>query len=375
MNMKAISIAYHFFLQVQHSVRQFIPLARLKFLERIKNLSEEKRNLTQVRRIFTPILGKVENMLQNFYGFHAQYLKQFAFTKSDFRNLRENPISMGAFGDIYAALCTKLNRRVAVKIIKTPVNKGSALDIYTEEIAWWRLCTEQHRNILKLYGLALLEDLRVGFVMDLCDGTLQDLLRNNPKLVPHQQKTKIARLASFRQTLDLTLQLTDGLACVHKANYIHRDLKMENVLFNRSETGYVLKLCDFGLSKGKTEVTTTTAGTTLYMSPEVLRQQGCSKASDIYALGVIFWEMYYGMQAFLSLSQECGSIFALCDAIRDGKAKLDFPKKDDFPPVEYQNLIKNCVSYEWRDRLEIIQVKSQLMAIQSSTSNAQFFHK
>lgn len=360
---------------MQYSVQKFIPLARSKFLARLENLRKEKRDLTVVRRVFSPILGKVESVLQNFYGFHAQYLKEFAFSREDFRNLRDNPISMGAFGDIYAAQCLRLNRRVAVKIIKTPVNKGSALDIYTEEMAWWRLCSTKNRNILNLYGLALLEDLRVGFVMDLCDGTLQDLLKSNPMLVPHRQKNLIARMASFRLTLSLVQQVTEGLHCVHDANYIHRDLKLENVLYVRKDQDYVLKLCDFGLSKGKTEVTTTTAGTTLYMSPEVLQQHGCSKASDIYALGIIFWEMYYGSQAFLSLSQECGSIFELSDAIRNGKAKLDFPEKDDYPPTEFRLLIEKCASYEWRDRPEIIDVKSQLLAMESDLSNKRFFRK
>lgn len=89
-------------------------------------------------------------------------------------------------------------------------------------------------NILQLHGVIFMEkERRFGFVMELCDGTLKELIEDADTFVPGRHSSRSKKQAAFRQMLELVVQLTAGLLFVHVNNYLHRDLKLENVLVRR----------------------------------------------------------------------------------------------------------------------------------------------
>lgn len=92
-----------------------------------------------------------------------------------------------------------------------------------------------------------------------------------------------------------------GLGFLHNKNYIYRDLKPENILLD--EDGYA-KLTDFGLAKflKAQDLAMTFCGTPEYMSPEVIMDKGCNRSVDWWSLGILTYEMIYGIPPFYSRS-------------------------------------------------------------------------
>ena len=111
----------------------------------------------------------------------------------------------------------------------------------------------------------------------------------------------LRRIGKFKenQVKFFAAQLTSALAYLHINNYVYRDLKPENVLFDCR--GY-LKLTDFGLCKfmKKNDLATTFCGTPEYLSPEMILDKGCNFATDYWALGILLYELICGIPPFYS---------------------------------------------------------------------------
>lgn len=128
--------------------------------------------------------------------------------------------------------------------------------------------------------------------------------------------------------------------------------------YQRTGARVVVKLCDFGLSKQHMDVTTTIAGTILYMAPEVLSKHGCSQASDIYSAGLMLWEMYHGSQAYERSTEQLTSIIEVERAICRGQLRLDYPDKS--LPEAFKQLIEACVAFDASTRPPVDEVHSSL---------------
>lgn len=206
------------------------------------------------------------------------------------------PIGEGGMGVVYRAIHPVIKKRVAVKVLKPAVA--------TDAVQVRRLITEAeavnaigHRGIIDIFSLGQLPDGRPYIVMEFLDGEALDLwLQRLP-----------GRRVSFEEAVDLLLEMCAPLAAAHHANVIHRDLKPSNVFICMQADGTrYLKILDFGLAKralaldGTTKQTnqTTVAGTPDYMAPEQARGLDISPRSDIYALGVIAFELFTGRVPF-----------------------------------------------------------------------------
>lgn len=106
------------------------------------------------------------------------------------------------------------------------------------------------------------------------------------------------------------------------------------------------------------DVTTTIAGTILYMAPEVLSKHGCSQASDIYSTGLMLWEMYHGSQAYERSTNQLCSLIEVERAICRGELRLDYP--DKCLPDTFRQLIESCVAFEATARPPVDEVHSSL---------------
>ena len=205
------------------------------------------------------------------------------------------PIGSGGMGEVYRARDTKLDRQVALKLLREELTTDPRRVKRFEQEA--RAASAlNHPNIVHIYDIGEHEG-RPFIAMELVEGrTLRALLDSGP--------------LPTKTLLDLGTQLAEGLAKAHAAGIVHRDLKPENIVV--TEEG-LLKILDFGLAKlvpgpspedsevktrTKATVEGTILGTVPYMSPEQAAGRPVDFRSDQFALGSILYEMATGRVAF-----------------------------------------------------------------------------
>ena len=191
--------------------------------------------------------------------------------------LRER-LGQGAFGEVYRAWESRLDREVALKLLKTqgPSEKAFATAIVEEGRLLAKL---RHPNVVTVYGAEIRHG-RVGLWMELIRGrALEQLLRDQGPF-------------GAREAALIGVDLCRALAAVHGAGVIHRDVKAQNVM--REEGGRIV-LTDFGAGidvRAETDDRERAiSGTPFYMAPEVVRGEPATQRSDIYSLGVLMYRL------------------------------------------------------------------------------------
>jgi serine/threonine protein kinase/Tol biopolymer transport system component len=204
----------------------------------------------------------------------------------------EGPLGAGGMGQVYRAKDVRLGRDVAIKIVRerTEADPERQRRLMQEARAASAL---NHPNILTVYDVGV-EDDKPYIVSELIDGR------------PLRAELDAGRL-SIKRLLDLAGQVADGLAAAHEAGILHRDLKPDNVLVNKSGR---VKIIDFGLAKpivtpgaepdgSPTETEPgLIIGTVPYMSPEQARGAAADYRSDQFSFGLVLYEMATGRAAF-----------------------------------------------------------------------------
>jgi serine/threonine-protein kinase len=192
-------------------------------------------------------------------------------------------LGRGGMGEVYHADDLILNQPVAVKFLRARTARDPAwLARFYHEVRVARQVT--HRNVCRVYDIGATE--AEHFIsMEYVDGEdLASLLKRIGRL-PHDK------------CLDIARQLCAGLAAAHAKGVLHRDLKPANVMLDGK--GQV-RITDFGLAGTREEIerADVQAGTPAYMAPEQLAGQDVSIRSDIYAMGLVLYELFTGRQAF-----------------------------------------------------------------------------
>lgn len=193
-------------------------------------------------------------------------------------------IARGGMATVYLATDLRLERRVAVKIMHPHLadDQGFAQRFLQEARSAARLA---HPNVVNVFDQG--EDQGTAFmVMEYLPGiTLRELLKEYQRLTP-------------TQALDILEAVLSGLAAAHDAGIVHRDIKPENVML--ADDGRI-KLADFGLARAASAATATgqaLLGTIAYVSPELVTRGTADTRSDIYAVGVLLYEMLTGEQPY-----------------------------------------------------------------------------
>ncbi len=202
-------------------------------------------------------------------------------------------LGSGAFATVYSAVQKNLNRKVALKILNSNrLQSAEAKARFNREAML--LSKMSHPNIVRIFDFGL-DDGRPFLVEEFVSGiTLEEALK----------KDKVHSLAD---TVKICSGICSALAEAHEMGIVHRDLKPANVLLCEDE---VIKLLDFGLAVSvvgqETRMTETGAliGTPLYMAPEQLLGEEASSATDLYAIGVLLYEMLLGKTPFPPMISE-----------------------------------------------------------------------
>jgi Tol biopolymer transport system component len=257
-------------------------------------------------------------------------------------------IGKGGMGEVYRARDTKLGRDVAVKILPAELSGDPEREARFQREAR-ALASLQHPNVASVYGFEEAEGVRF-LVMELVPGAdLAKRMKDGPLPV--------------EEVLDLARQIAAGLEAAHENGIVHRDLKPGNVML--TDEGEV-KILDFGLAQawfgeaapemGSSTMPTITAamtqagailGTAAYMSPEQARGQNVDRRADIWAFGVILFEMLTGKQLFQGETVS-DTLAAVLRAEPDWSA---------LPVVEHPTLcrlIERCLERNPRQRLRDI---------------------
>ncbi len=179
-------------------------------------------------------------------------------------------VGEGGFGVVYRALDPKLDREVAVKLLKVTTGGDSGYASIIAEAR--RMAKVKHSNIVQVHGVDIFDG-RVGFWSDFVNGKTLDTL------------LAIQGPFSAQEAVFIGIEVCRALGAVHGAGLLHRDVKASNVM---REQGGRIVLMDFGLSS-EVHQTELPGGTPACMAPELFHGQPASVASDIYALGVLLY--------------------------------------------------------------------------------------
>ena len=207
-------------------------------------------------------------------------------TVSHYRILEE--VGRGGMGIVYKAVDEKLDRPVAVKFL--PAHLSASEESKARFIQEAKSTAAlNHPNILSVYDIDELDG-RMFFVMEYIEGKT---------LKSHITSLKSGQGVPVLQAMDWTSQIAHGLKAAHGKQIVHRDIKSENIMMTNDGR---LKIMDFGIAKlkGGTGLTKTghSMGTLSYMSPEQAQGIPADERSDIWSLGVVFYEMLTGELPF-----------------------------------------------------------------------------
>ena len=186
-------------------------------------------------------------------------------------------IGRGAYGDVYRAWDSRLDRDVALKLLRQNVGLATSDAPAIEEGRL--LARVRHPNVVTVYGADRIDN-RVGIWMEFVNGKpLDHIVRETGRL-------------SAAAVAAIGLEVCRGVAAVHRAGLVHRDIKASNVM--RQEDGRIV-LMDFGTGRASDAAhTTSILGTPLYLAPEVLAGEPATYASDLYSIGVLLYFLLTG---------------------------------------------------------------------------------
>lgn len=242
-------------------------------------------------------------------------------------------IGEGGMANVYLGYDTILDRNVAIKILRGDLSNDEKFvrRFQREALSASSLA---HPNIVEMYDVGE-DDGLYYIVMEYVDGkTLKQLLKKRGNL-------------TLSETIDIMLQLTDGMRHAHDSYIVHRDLKPQNIMIK--DDGQI-KITDFGIAMAlnSTQLTQTNSvmGSVHYLPPEQASGKGSTIKSDIYSMGIIFYELLSGSLPFRGDN-------AVEIALKHMRDPLPSLRKDNPAiPQSIENIIKKATAKNPKNRYE-----------------------
>jgi len=238
----------------------------------------------------------------------------------------------GGMGVVYKAEDTKLHRFVALKFLSPSMTDDEARKRFIHEAQ--AASSLEHPNICSIHEIDETPDGHMFIVMPCYEGeSLAEKIERSP--------------LKLGETLEVATQVASGLARAHEKGIIHRDIKPGNILVTNDG---LAKIVDFGLAKlgGRTKLTRTgmAPGTVAYMSPEQLRGGDVDQRTDIWALGVVLYEMITGETPFRGDYEQAVSY----SIVNDDPKPLRSLRPD--VPVDVERLVEKALSKDPNERYQ-----------------------
>src|SRR5512136_309952 len=266
----------------------------------------------------------------------------------------------GGMGEVYAAEDTKLQRRVALKVLPREMAADpERLQRFQREAR--AIAALNHPHVVTIYSVEEADGVQF-LTMELVEGkTLGDL-------IPEEG-------LALEELLRLALPLVDSVAAAHQHGIVHRDLKPANVMLARDGR---VKVLDFGLAKLKPEVSSTettllatgsltgqhtVVGTAAYMSPEQAEGRPVDHRSDIFSLGVVLYEMACGQRPFKG-----DTAFSLISSIIKDTPRALSEVKRGVPPA-LERIVAKALAKDPAERYQrALELGDELRAVEEQTA-------
>eukprot|EP01083_Nonionella_stella_P298110 1012135_1 len=259
----------------------------------------------------------------------AHDISAFNYTKNDIA-LKQS-IGKGSYGEVFLGKVRGIQEDVAIKQI-TVKNLGcEEIEDFCNETAL--MVSLDHPNVVKFIG-AICEPPMLSIITEFCGrGSLTDILLDHRVPITDLQKS------------DFLLDAARGMHYLHNCRppIFHRDLKSDNLIVCGD---WLVKVCDFGLTQFCVETSeedSSQVGTPMWMAPEVIKQQGFTKKSDVYSYGIIMWEVMTRLEPY-----EDKEVYEIVLEVMSNKLRPEIP-------VEYRHhrlvrLMKDCWMHNPDDR-------------------------
>jgi tetratricopeptide (TPR) repeat protein len=262
-------------------------------------------------------------------------------------------LGIGGMGAVYQAWDAELSVAVALKVIRTSLRRGvtaAAEKQFKNELLLARQVT--HKHVVRIHDISEIDGIKYITMPYVQGDDLATVMRRDGKL-PIARALRIAR------------QIAGGLQAAHDAGVVHRDLKPPNIMIGGAADGEQALIMDFGISASTDAATGgTIVGTLEYMSPEQGTGGAVDARSDVYAFGLILYEMFAGPRPA---------------APRDGQARVEAMKRrvadglpplraiDDTIPEPLAAIVTRCLE---RDPAARFQTTGELVAALVALDNA-----
>ncbi|XP_070564254.1 uncharacterized protein [Ptychodera flava] len=317
-------------------LRELVPKIINADRKLMESVNRDRQMAANTKDEYTKLYRSCFKIISKLNLYHLENLREYEFRFEDLRDW--NPLSAiasGSFADVYHATLVRENTEVpiALKVLRENVTPDLATDYVAEEEALRKLAGP---HIVKFYGSALRRGGRKQLAMafELCVG-LRDFIFNFKERIPAKHAAGTPERRSATNVMkDMARQLVSALVFIHEKGYIHRDMKIDNVLVDNNAK---IKLADLGLTKREQDVINSFVGSIYYMPPEMLTSKKYNNKADIYSLGLIIWEMWYGEYAY---EDEDSGMLDFITKIRGGY-RPDVTKKHE-PSDEWKDLMKKC---------------------------------
>ncbi|CAF4994682.1 unnamed protein product, partial [Rotaria sp. Silwood1] len=271
-------------------------------------------------------------------------------TDNDLKLLEE--IGAGAFGTVHRATWKSRRYTVAVKKLHLTHLTGKAEKEFFKELSLMHSIRCPY--IINFYG-ACTETGKYALVMEYMSlGSLYKIL--------HEDNLDL----SWSERLSIAFQAASGINYLHQLPepVLHRDIKSLNFLTERAYEGYTVKVCDFGLARTRNETTRQTTSdpklvcTLQWTAPEILSMKKHTDKSDVYSLGIVYWEL-----AANEIPYDGHQNAVICEFVLRGD-RLEIPKTT---PSRFSSLIKECWAHDPNDRpncSQLIEIVEECIAKQ-----------
>lgn len=274
----------------------------------------------------------------------------------------DHVLGKGSSGSIVLSYDTNNHQFLAVKIISlTEITDPKAFEYMKSEIVNMQMAN--HPNIVRLIDVRRSKT-NIYLIMEYCEG-------GNLESYIYERGGRL----SEKESLRILKKIVRGYQYLHSLNIVHRDLKLANILTHQGE----VKIADLGYSKLveniKKDFLLSRVGTMLYMSPQILAAEHYTDKTDVWSLGVMYYQMLFGRSPW-NISSFNNSVVVFLKTIRE--QGLVFPK-DIKVSQKAKNLIQEMLMFDEEDRLsweEIFQeafLKDDAMEIESSLEEMSYF--
>lgn len=231
-------------------------------------------------------------------------------------------VGSGGMADVYKAKCHRLNRFVAIKILKAEFSDDKKfVEKFRAEAQ--SAAGLSHPNVVNVYDVGE-ENGMYYIVMELVEGiTLKSFIERKGKL-------------EIKEAVGIAVQIAQGMEAAHSNHIVHRDIKPQNIIISREGK---VKVTDFGIAKAVTSdtITSNAMGSVHYLSPEQARGGFSDEKSDIYSLGITLYEMLTGRVPFIGENTVAVALCHLQDTA--------IPLRDLDPgiPVSLDRIVQKCM--------------------------------